>query len=769
MRRALAISLGLLASAPGLAWAHPPAEPGCELVSFAKLPAATFVKGPTAGQRHGAGALAGHAGPYVGKQPVQGFSGLTSLGDGRYQVLVDNGYGALENSADHRLTMYAMRPDWNTHQVSFGPPIWLTDPRRQLPWTLVHQLNGPARPLTGADLDPEAIARDRDGSWWIGDEHGPFLVHVAADGTVLAPPYALPGVRAPQSPYTEETASLRFMNALQAHGEARGAHRRPVLSPWHVLLADGDPATGAPDRQPGASELVDVKSLHAAGFAVVPWTVNERSRMDQLLKLGVDGLISDSPDVLYQAIAAFDANGDGRPGDYLDANGNVDADRFDAEGHRGARDLRPESTLPAFEAALDFGMSTLETDCGISQDGVPILSHDPHLEIAKTRRLDGGRMTADPAIYHSPAARLQKTYDRRMLLEGRPRQTLDPAASPVAVAFAKAQGLAGPHALLRLDQLFAFVAYYDAWYRSGPGAGHTEARKRAACAARVRYDVETKITPADEAQGLTPAPAAFQRAIAKEVAKAGLLGRTTIQSFDWRTLTATQAENPSLGTAFLLEDALPFAMRGPGAPATAAPYWPWRITAATQPLKLQRSGGIEAMGRSPDGRYLYPVLEKPLVGSDPHKLLVSQFDLTQKRWTGKTWWYPWDAGSKSVADLAMVNATQGLAIERDDGEGAAAKLKRLYLVTLGKPGTVLRKQLVADLMKIRNPRGLAGAGPTFTMPFWTIEGVEVLDAQHVLILNDNNYPFSGGRKAGVPDDDEWAILKLDRTLPLGKR
>jgi hypothetical protein len=79
---------------------------------------------------------------------------------------------------------------------------------------------------------------------------------------------------------------------------------------------------------------------------------------------------------------------------------------------------------------------------------------------------------------------------------------------------------------------------------------------------------------------------------------------------------------------------------------------------------------------------------------------------------------------------------------------------------------VLKKQQVADLMAIRNPRRLGDGQPTFTMPFWTIEGVAILDATHVLILNDNNYPFSGGRRAGTPDDDEWAILKLDRPLPV---
>ena len=42
---------------------------------------------------------------------------------------------------------------------------------------------------------------------------------------------------------------------------------------------------------------------------------------------------------------------DGTPGDYLDADGLVDIKKFDAQGHRGGRGLRPENTLPAMEGA----------------------------------------------------------------------------------------------------------------------------------------------------------------------------------------------------------------------------------------------------------------------------------------------------------------------------------------------------------------------------------------------------------------------------------
>ena len=50
---------------------------------------------------------------------------------------------------------------------------------------------------------------------------------------------------------------------------------------------------------------------------------------------------------------------------------------FDAQGHRGARGLLPENTLPSFEAALDLGVTTLELDLHFTQDQELVLWHDP--------------------------------------------------------------------------------------------------------------------------------------------------------------------------------------------------------------------------------------------------------------------------------------------------------------------------------------------------------------------------------------------------------
>ncbi|MCB0031622.1 MAG: hypothetical protein KDE28_27110, partial [Anaerolineales bacterium] len=58
---------------------------------------------------------------------------------------------------------------------------------------------------------------------------------------------------------------------------------------------------------------------------------------------------------------------------------------FDAQGHRGARGLLPENTLPAFEAALDLGATTLELDMHFTADGEVVIWHDPIIDKSKCR------------------------------------------------------------------------------------------------------------------------------------------------------------------------------------------------------------------------------------------------------------------------------------------------------------------------------------------------------------------------------------------------
>ncbi|AXX31774.1 Glycerophosphoryl diester phosphodiesterase [Actinosynnema pretiosum subsp. pretiosum] len=127
---------------------------------------------------------------------MQGFSGVLRTADGTFDVLSDNGYGARATSADFVLRIQRIAPDFASGAVDVVGGLNLTDPHRHVPFPLTRT----DRVLTGADLDVEPVQRGADGSYWTGDEFGPYLLHFDRAGRLLAPPSPLPGVRAPQNP-----------------------------------------------------------------------------------------------------------------------------------------------------------------------------------------------------------------------------------------------------------------------------------------------------------------------------------------------------------------------------------------------------------------------------------------------------------------------------------------------------------------------------------------------------------------------------------------
>src|SRR3954466_8886308 len=77
------------------------------------------------------------------------------------------------------------------------------------------------------------------------------------------------------------------------------------------------------------------------------------------------------------------------------------ATAFDLQGHRGARGLAPENTLPAFERALAVGVDTLELDIGVTADGVVVVLHDVALNPAVTRDAQGQWLSGPGPLVHS--------------------------------------------------------------------------------------------------------------------------------------------------------------------------------------------------------------------------------------------------------------------------------------------------------------------------------------------------------------------------------
>jgi hypothetical protein len=190
------------------------------------------------------------------------------------------------------------------------------------------------------------------------------------------------------------------------------------------------------------------------------------------------------------------------------------------------------------------------------------------------------------------------------------------------------------------------------------------------------------------------------------------------------------------------------------------------------PPTLPRSRGFEGIAITPNGKRLYPLLEGPLTADpDQRRLLINEFDVKHKQFTGRQWAYHLEAPTstrQSIGDFTAVTDRDFLVLERDSGQGPTALFKKVFLVNLDEvdaEGFLLKREVV-DLMNIADPDDVGGTGTgVFTFPFETIESVIVLSANRIGVLNDNNYPGSSGRVPGQPDNDEFIVIELDDPLP----
>jgi glycerophosphoryl diester phosphodiesterase len=191
---------------------------------------------------------------------------------------------------------------------------------------------------------------------------------------------------------------------------------------------------------------------------------------------------------------------------------------FDLQGHRGARGLAPENTLPAFATALTLGVTTLELDTGVTKDGIVVISHNAALNPDITRDKDGKWLgKPGPAIYSLTFAELQ-TYE-----VGR----INPFSN-YAKSFPEQKAVPGAR-IPKLADLFALV--------------------RKAGNPQVRFNIETKVSPLSPSE--TPDPETCAKTLVGVIRDEAMAGRTTIQSFDWRTLQVVQRIAPEIATAYL--------------------------------------------------------------------------------------------------------------------------------------------------------------------------------------------------------------------------
>ena len=184
--------------------------------------------------------------------------------------------------------------------------------------------------------------------------------------------------------------------------------------------------------------------------------------------------------------------------------GGPAAPRILVHGHRGARAVRPENTLPAFEYAIQAGADVLELDLAVTKDNVLVASHDPVLNKAICTGGTGNRV-----IRQMTLAELRKWDCGALRNPDYPRQQPVPGTR-----------------VPTLDEVLALAPR---------GSFH--------------FNIETKIFL--KQPEYTPSPDEFARLLVEAIRRHKLESRVIIQSFDFRTLRAARKIAPEIPRAAL--------------------------------------------------------------------------------------------------------------------------------------------------------------------------------------------------------------------------
>jgi glycerophosphoryl diester phosphodiesterase len=180
------------------------------------------------------------------------------------------------------------------------------------------------------------------------------------------------------------------------------------------------------------------------------------------------------------------------------------APRILVHGHRGARAVLPENTIPAFEHAIEAGADFLELDLAVTRDNVLVVSHDPVLPDSLCAGGGGTRVI------------------REMTLAELRRWDCGSRTNP---AFPEQKPVPGAR-VPTLDEVLALAA------RGSFG-----------------FNIETKVSALHP--DYTPAPEEFARLVLDAVRRRGLEKRVLVQSFDFRTLHAMKRLAPGIPLAAL--------------------------------------------------------------------------------------------------------------------------------------------------------------------------------------------------------------------------
>nr|WP_301318701.1 glycerophosphodiester phosphodiesterase family protein [Actinokineospora diospyrosa] len=228
------------------------------------------------------------------------------------------------------------------------------------------------------------------------------------------------------------------------------------------------------------------------------------------------------------------------------------ASPFDVQGHRGARAVRPENTLAAFRYALSVpAVSTLELDTGITEDGAVVVIHD---------RTINGSHCVDTAPVRPGDPEFPYVGKRVRDLTLAQVKTLD-CGSKTLAEFPRQVAVPGER-IPTLAEVFAAA----------------RVRKD------IRFNIETKISPT--AADTAPYEV-FTREVVSEITRAGVVGRTTLQSFDWRTIQLSKRIQPRLETVALVWQ------YGPAECATVADECSLQAVYGNPSVKSPWTGGLD--------------------------------------------------------------------------------------------------------------------------------------------------------------------------------
>lgn len=200
--------------------------------------------------------------------------------------------------------------------------------------------------------------------------------------------------------------------------------------------------------------------------------------------------------------------------------------RFDVQGHRGARGLKPENTIPAFIAALNYGVTTVELDLAVTKDGQLVVSHEPWMSSDICLDSVGNEISDRNERRHNI---FQMTYDEIRQFD---------CGSKYNPAFPQQEKIAVSKPLLT-DVIIAIEDHIKSYTQY-----------------EVDYNIEIKSSPQGDGK-YHPTPEVFSDLVYNTLDQYLPMERVIIQSFDFRVLKYWHMRYPEVRLAALVENALP--------------------------------------------------------------------------------------------------------------------------------------------------------------------------------------------------------------------